>query len=149
MTSISAARASITISRAAPADHRDIAGLYLDAGYRAAIEQADTILVAKSGGRLAAVVRLCLEEGVTVLRGMQVRPAFQRQGVGSALLAACTPWLEVRQAYCLPYAHLAAFYATAGFQAVGAAQLPPFLAQRLAAYRKIGHDVIGMRRTLA
>jgi GNAT superfamily N-acetyltransferase len=134
------------IAPAGLADLADIAALYAEAGYGAAIDPADTILAARSSGQLAGAVRLCTEEGVTVLRGMQVRPAFQRQGVGSRLLAACGPWLERGPAFCLPYTHLVDFYAAAGFGPVGADALPAFLARRLAAYLAQGQHVLAMRR---
>jgi GNAT superfamily N-acetyltransferase len=136
----------MNIAQAGPADLADIAALYADAGYGAAIDPADSILVARSAGQLAGVVRLCVEEGVTVLRGMQVRPAFQRQGVGSRLLAACGPWLERGPAFCLPYTHLVDFYAAAGFAPVAADALPGFLARRLESYLAKGQQVLAMRR---
>ncbi len=137
---------TIDTAVSSPDDLADIAALYADAGYRAAIDPADTLLVARAGGQLAGVVRLCTEEGVTVLRGMQVRPAFQRQGVGLALLAACGPWLERGPAFCLPYTHLVDFYAAAGFAPVHADALPDFLARRLSAYLAKGQQVLAMRR---
>jgi GNAT superfamily N-acetyltransferase len=134
------------IAEAGPVDLADIAELYSEAGYGAVIDPSDTILVARHGGQLAAVVRLCAEEGVTVLRGMQVRAAFQRLGIGSRLLAACVPWLERRSAFCLPYAHLVDFYAAAGFAPVAADVLPDFLVRRLSAYLAKGQQVLAMRR---
>jgi N-acetylglutamate synthase-like GNAT family acetyltransferase len=136
----------IEITEAGPADHADIAALYAEAGYGAAIESADTLLVAWAGAQLAGVVRLCAEEGVTVLRGMQVLPAFQRRGVGSKLLAACGPRLDGQLAFCLPYVHLKDFYAAAGFTPASADILPDFLARRLADYRAKGQQVLAMRR---
>ena len=42
----------------------------------------DALLLAEHDGELIGIVRLTTEEGVVVLRGMQVHPRFQRQGTG-------------------------------------------------------------------
>lgn len=137
----------IEIAVAAPGELAGVASLYAAAGYGAPVGAADTVIVARLIGRVVGAVRLCPEDGVTVLRGMQVERAFQRQGLGARLLAACLPHLAGREAFCLPYAHLARFYAAAGFETVDAPALPAFLASRLAGYRAGGQDVIAMRRT--
>lgn len=139
----------IGIAAAAPGDLAGVASLYAVAGYGAPLDPADRVIVAKLLGRVVGAVRLCPEHGVTVLRGMQIEPAFQRQGLGARLLAACLPHLAGKQVFCLPYAHLAGFYAASGFERVDAGSLPAFLASRLAGYRAGGQDVIAMRRKAA
>lgn len=140
---------SIDILAAAAPDRDAIAPLYAEAGYGAAPGTDDTVIVAKAGATLLGVVRLCPEEGVTVLRGMQVGKANQGQGIGARLLAACLPHMARTDCFCLPYTHLENFYAAAGFVPVHGAGLPGFLAERLAAYRGRGQDVIAMRRAAA
>lgn len=139
-------QAAVDILPAHPLDAQAIATLYADAGYGAAVGAQDTVLVAKQGAALLGVVRLCLEDGIVVLRGMQVRRECQGQGIGARLLAACEAHMAGTETFCLPYTHLERFYATAGFVRVGAGALPDFLAQRLATYRARGQDVIAMRR---
>ncbi len=136
----------VAILAAGPQDCEAIAGLYREAGYGASVQADDTVIVAKAGAVLVGVVRLCPEEGVTVLRGMQVRTSFQGQGIGMRLLDACAPHLAKTEAFCLPYSHLERFYAAAGFARVHGGGLPGFLGQRLAAYRERGQAVIAMRR---
>jgi GNAT superfamily N-acetyltransferase len=123
-----------------------VAELYASVGYGGGVSAADLTLLAKAGGRLAGVVRLCGEADVTVLRGMQVHPEFQRQGIGRLLLARCVPHLDERTAYCLPYGHLVRFYEQAGFELAEPGELPPFLARRLAGYLASGQQVVAMRR---
>jgi GNAT superfamily N-acetyltransferase len=127
-------------------DAQAIATLYADAGYGAAVGAQDTVFVARQGTLLLGVVRLCLEDGVVVLRGLQVRREFQGQGIGARLLAACEAHLGSAETFCLPYTRLERFYGAAGFARVGAGALPDFLARRLAAYRAREQDVIAMRR---
>lgn len=134
------------IAIAAAENLAGVAALYAAAGYGAPVDPADTVIVARLIGRIVGAVRLFPEHGVTVLRGMQVNPAFQRQGLGARLLAACLPHLAGREVFCLPYSHLAGFYAAAGFETVDEHALPGFLAARLAGYRAGGQDLIAMRR---
>jgi predicted N-acetyltransferase YhbS len=129
------------------ADLDRIAAFYRAAGYGGGVSADDITLVATAEEGIVGVVRLCREAGVTVLRGMQVDAAFQRQGIGRTLLRHCLPHLGGGVAYCLPYAHLAAFYGEAGFVPVTPAMLPPFLAERLAGYLRKGQSVIAMRRS--
>ncbi|WP_166454791.1 GNAT family N-acetyltransferase [Duganella aquatilis] len=123
-----------------------ITDLYAKAGYGAAINPSDMVIVAHSDEQLVGVVRLCTEEGVAVLRGMQVRSAFQRQGIGAQLLRACKPFLDQHISFCLPYAHLLGFYGQAGFETANEADLPDVLAQRLSSYTAQGKDILAMRR---
>ncbi len=136
------------IGLATPSDYEDIAALYAEAGYGASPDPADLVIVAKSDGQLAGVVRLCQEHGVTVLRGMQIRIDLQRQGIGAKMLAVCWAYLDQRESYCLPYSHLVSFYGAAGFTVVNDGSLPDFLSRRLASYVSGGRDVIAMRRVL-
>lgn len=138
----------IEVCEASPLDVRGVVELYREAGYGAPVEPGATLIVAKAGRRVVGVVRLCSEEQVTVLRGMQVKQGFQRQGIGARLLAACRPHLDRQQAFCLPYTHLLDFYSAAGFEVVSSAELPVFLAQRLASYLAEGQQVLAMRRPL-
>ncbi len=142
-------QAPAAIHAAGPQDRDAIADLYREAGYGASVGADDTVIVAKAGAVLVGVVRLCPEEGVLVLRGMQVRTSFQGQGIGRRLLDACVPHMTKTEAYCLPYSHLERFYAAAGFARVHGGGLPGFLADRLAAYRERAQDVMAMRRPAA
>ena len=127
-------------------DFSQVAALYRECGYRGGISDADTAFAAKVGNTIVAAVRLCPEGGVTVLRGMQVLPAYQRQGIGSKLLHACLPHLNAGPAYCLPYSHLVAFYGAIDFVVVDQAMLPQFLQERQFGYVSSGLGTIAMSR---
>lgn len=125
----------------------EVAAFYEECGYDGDLGALDTILLARvADGQLVGAVRLCPEEGVTVLRGMEVRAEYQRQGIGSLLLRACVPFLDARASFCLPYAHLVSFYRAVSFEVAQPGQLPSFLAARLALYLAEGRDVLAMRR---
>jgi GNAT superfamily N-acetyltransferase len=121
-----------------------IQAFYGAVGYGGGVSAADISFAATAGGEMIGVVRLCEEDGVTVLRGMHVAPGFQRQGIGRALLAHCMPWLDRGPAYCLPYEHLIGLYGQAGFVSAAADTLPRFLAARLERYLLSGQRVIAM-----
>lgn len=130
----------------APEDHPVARRIYAAYDYPTAIRDTDLVFVARVDGQPAGVVRLCDEEGVTVLRGMRVLPPYQRQGVGRQLLQACLPALDTRTSYCIPYSHLVQFYSAVGFAVVQPEEVPVFLAERLATYRREGKDVLLMKR---
>lgn len=138
--------APVTVTMALPQQLQQVAAFYAAAGYGGGVSRSDTVLCAESGARLVGVARLCEEQGDTVLRGMQVHPDFQRRGVGKLLLTHCAPHLRKRMAWCLPYEHLARFYARAGFAVVQPSDLPAFLAERQARYLAQGQRVLAMRR---
>jgi predicted N-acetyltransferase YhbS len=81
------------------------------------------------------VVRLALETGVIVLRGMRVSTSHQRQGIGNQLLDAVDKVLGTQECFCIPYEHLLPFYGRIGFQDLDPAAAPGFLADRLREYR--------------
>ncbi|KQV51039.1 GNAT family N-acetyltransferase [Duganella sp. Root336D2] len=136
----------VKVRLAKNADVPQVGALYVEAGYGGGIDENDTVIVATASEKIVGAVRLCSEDGVTVLRGMQVSETFQRQGIGSQLLKACAGHMDIGQAFCLPYSHLAEFYGAASFEAVSAEELPDFLAKRLYSYLARGQDVIAMRR---
>jgi len=81
-----------------------------------------------------------------MLRGMYVDPLSQRQRVGTYLLNAFVTGLADAECFCIPFTHLIAFYAGAGFRVVADEAAPSFLGKRVAQYRKDGRDVLIMRR---
>lgn len=136
--------AAVRVAR--PDEHAALAAAYQAWGYRAGIAPGDRVYVAELGGAVAGIVRLTREHGVVMLRGMQVAPEHRRRGVGRQLLTALVDELGGEPCFCVPYAHLTAFYGSAGFQAISGPDMPPFLAERVAGYRADGLDVLVMRR---
>lgn len=114
--------------------------------YRGSIGPNDKVFVAEGDGELLGIVRLAQEGETYVLRGMQVSPSSQRQGIGTALLHELMKRLGGAECYCVPYAHLDGFYARVGFCECLSESAPRFLANRLSQYREGGLKVILMRR---
>ena len=111
----------------------------------AAIEPSDIVVLAKHGSKIVGIGRLCQEDGFISLRGMQVSPEFQRQGLGSSILQRLENELGSNPCYCLPYEHLLTFYRQAGFEHV-TVDLPQILHQRLTEYSTRGLAVVAMFR---
>jgi N-acetylglutamate synthase-like GNAT family acetyltransferase len=136
----------INIEIVATEDIQRVRALYDECGYDGGVAETDLVIAAKSGDALVGAVRICLEEGVTVLRGMQIKQAYQRRGIGRTLLSVCEKTLDRGVSYCLPYRHLVAFYKAGGFEVVAEATLPDFLQTRLHSYVSGGQNVIAMKR---
>jgi GNAT superfamily N-acetyltransferase len=121
---------------------------YAERQYAGGIQPEDSVLIAEFKGDLVGIVRLAREQGTMVLRGMQVRPKFQRQGIGTRLLTAVAEVLRTRECFCIPYAHLVDFYSNIGFAVIDPEEAPVFLRCRLKQYqeRPDGNDYLLMRR---
>jgi N-acetylglutamate synthase-like GNAT family acetyltransferase len=134
------------IRTALPVDYELLTELYRSWGYRAGIAQSDVVYVAEYAGQRVGLVRRTFENDVTMLRGMQIDPAYRRQGIGSRLLDAFVADVRDQQSFCIPFAHLTEFYARGGFRTIAEEEAPHFLAERLDHYRREGHNVLLMRR---
>ena len=138
----------IEVQRATAGDISRVLKFYAERRYGGGIRPEDTVLLAEHDGDLVGIVRLTAEEDVIVLRGMQVHPGFQRQGIGKKLLANVAHELDGRHCFCIPYAHLVCFYSGIGFYVIEPAKAPTFLRQRLQRYqdRSDGNEYLIMRR---
>ena len=115
-------------------------------GYGAGIAPDDITWVAEAAGELVGTVRIAPESGTLVLRGMQIAEPWRGHAIGRRMLSTVTSWLDGRECYCVPYAHLAGFYGRAGFVELALSAAPPFLAARLTEYRRRALKVIIMKR---
>ena len=130
--------------------HSSVLSMYGECGYHGGLDEQDLILVAEESGRIVGAVRLCLENGFLVLRGMFILPTHQGRGIGSQMLQYLVQHhLDGHTCYCIPFAHLTQFYGAAGFTSKSPSDVPQFLAQRLVRYCEDGHDVILMARSSA
>jgi len=127
----------------------EVAEFYDRAGYSGEVGDTDVVMAAKIAGDLVGVARLVTENGVLVLRGMQVEPSIQRMGVGTKLLAALIEYIGHHECWCIPYGHLRQFYAGAGFEKVSEVAAPSFLVERTILYNELGKSVVLMRRKAA
>lgn len=96
---------------------------------------------------MIGIVRLAYESGVWVLRGMQVRAAYQFLGVGTRLIKALETEIPSKDCFCLPYKWLEKFYGQIGFRTPSPDEVvPEFLLKRLAEYQS--PDLIVMKRVV-
>jgi GNAT superfamily N-acetyltransferase len=138
----------IEIRHATTEDISRAVNFYAERRYGGGIRPEDSVLLAEHDGELVGIVRLTAEEDVVVLRGMQVHPRFQRQGIGKRLLATVAQELDGRGCFCIPYALLVGVYGGIGFRAIEPAKAPTFLRLRLERYqgRGDGNEYLIMRR---
>ena len=119
---------------------------YESRGYGgAAITPSDFVVLAKEQDRIVGVGRLCQEQDLLWLRGMQVEPRLQGQGIGMKILQRLDQEIGHRWCCCLPYDHLVKFYAQAGFELISN-NLPAPLDTRLTSYLSRGLRVVAMVR---
>jgi GNAT superfamily N-acetyltransferase len=119
---------------------------YESRGYGgAAVVPSDFVVLAKERDRIVGVGRLCQEQELLWLRGMQVEPQFQRQGIGARILGRLDQEIGNRWCCCLPYDHLVNFYRQARFERA-AENLPIALGERLDSYLSRGLKIVAMVR---
>ena len=106
------------------------------AGYKGNVEPGDIVVGVSRGEDLVGVVRIANEHGIRVLRGMRVKPEFQRQGVGGQMLERIRSLLEGMECFAIAYAQLEGFYGRIGFCKCDERKAPPFLRERIEKYRK-------------
>jgi N-acetylglutamate synthase-like GNAT family acetyltransferase len=92
----------------------------------------DILLLAEDeDAGVVGVVVLRQEQGYRVLRGMDIRQDYRRQGLGARMLNNLERHMRDQDCYCLPYAHLIPFYRIVGFEIVSDTELPDLLKERL------------------
>ena len=112
---------------------------YEACNYRGGLEDDDKIVIAVDKDVIGAV-RICIEHDVKVLRGMQVKPAWQKKGIGSSMLKFLAAHVDIDGCYCLPFKHMKLFYGLIGFEEISVHSAPKFLTERLEKYLSSGHN---------
>jgi GNAT superfamily N-acetyltransferase len=124
-------------------EYPEVLAHYKTCNYNGGAEDEDIIVIAIDEVLIGAV-RICNEHGVQVLRGMQIKPGWQRKGIGSAMLKFVMEQVDMNGCYCLPYRHLRSFYASIGFEEIEPKNAPAFLTERLKKYLSSGNEIIIM-----
>jgi len=122
-------------------EYPDVLLHYEICNYGGGVQDTDSIVIAIDQ-QIIGAVRICIEHGIKVLRGMQIKPAWQKKGIGSSMLKFLADHVDMNGCYCLPYKHLQTFYASIGFNEISIQDAPQFLAQRLKKYLSSGSNEI-------
>jgi GNAT superfamily N-acetyltransferase len=137
---------AVTTRVATQDDRIRVREFYRQFDYAQHIHPEDTFVIAAQNGEICAALRLAVENGVLLLRGMRVAASHRRQGIGTQLLGAAAPVIGGRECFCIPHRYLILFYNQIGFVEIEPAQAPEFLRQRIVEYREnLGLDVVLMR----
>jgi len=114
---------------------------YETCNYGGGVQNTDRIVIAIDKNIVGAV-RICIEHEIKVLRGMQIKAAYQKKGIGTSMLKFLAEHVDMNGCYCLPYKHLKSFYSLIGFEEIAPKNAPPFLAERLEKYLSSGNNEI-------
>jgi GNAT superfamily N-acetyltransferase len=109
----------------------------------------DTVVVAEANGERAGIGRLVdAGEGAYELGGMYVLDPFRGAGIARAIVEELIRCAGERDVYCIPFADLEAFYASAGFQRIEPVSVPAKIVAKLEwCAREIDRAVILMKLT--
>jgi N-acetylglutamate synthase-like GNAT family acetyltransferase len=107
----------------------------------------ETIVVAEADGVRAGIGRLVdVGEGAYELGGMYVLDAFRGSGIARAIVEELIRRAGGRDVYCIPFADLEAFYASAGFRRIEADGVPAKVVEKLEwCAREIDRAVVLMK----
>jgi len=115
---------------------------YDQCGYGGNIDGRDHVVFAFDGNNPIGVGRLSEEQGIVVLRGMQVLDGYRRRGVGKVLLDRLLSLVGNRPCYCLPHSWLIDLYKNAGFRELPIEKVPEIIRDRYIDYRMRPLDVL-------
>ena len=120
-------------------------------GYTGQVNPDDDMVIAFNGPDIVGVMRLVYEQGVFILRGMNIREDLQRRGIGSRMLEEFNRLIDAKEVavtYCLCGAHLESYYGQIRFEKVeNFESVPAFLVERMRGYQaNYGRQLI-LRRT--
>jgi len=136
----------VTIELAELTDFNAVLDLYSSCKCKGVIDPRDTIVIARNNKKLIGAARLCVENEMNILRGMQIVPSMQRQKIGSKMLYFCLPLMQKQTTYCISYSHLTNFYNQIGFQLISENEMPITIKNKFLKDRSRGQEVVPMMR---
>lgn len=134
------------IEFAETSDAAGVQSFYLSVEYDVGVQPDDRLLVARVDRKIVGAVRLCVEHGSLVLRGMYVAEERLGLGIGTGLLDSTSAAIGSSECWCIPYTRLTNFYSRIGFRVCGEGAIPLFLTERRERYMAGGKDVVVMKR---
>lgn len=138
---------SVEIRKLTNANFDEARRFYESVDYVQKLDPENLFYGAFHNDEMIGIVRLAFENGVWVLRGMQVRAAYQFLGIGTRLIKALEADIPATECYCLPYKWLEKFYGQIGFKTAPYEKAPEFLLKRLKEYQS--PDLIFMKREVS
>lgn len=114
----------------------DIIGFYRSQNYHGTdtMDGSEFTLVAEDNNRIIGVVRLVVEEGALILRGMFIDKPYQRQGIGKQMLDLMDVEIGERECYCICKEYLERFLGDIGFSKIKPEKGPEHLTERYNQY---------------
>lgn len=125
-----------------------INNFYKQQGYHSGWGATERAFFTLQNDEITGVVKVEKINEVSILRGMYLADAIQRQGQGTKFIQHIEAVLNETVSYCMPFKHLKGFYSQIGFKQIPVKQLPWFLQTRFSAYEKAGYVIIAMQRDI-
>lgn len=123
-----------------------LTNFYNKVEYTGTFKDEDDLYFVETDDSVVGVVRIALENGDHVLRGMYMLEEHRGRGIGTNLLNYLNSKIVGNTIFCIPYAHLVNFYGRIGFKVIDKISAPEFLVSRLNEYRGRNMDVVLMMR---
>lgn len=136
----------LRIERVEPSQYDLIRAVYDASNYKGGIQTEDIGILATLGTIPVGGVRLAREHGVLMLRGMMVKPGYQRRGIGKEMLQVLDLHIGSEPCYLVGRVHLQEFYGSIGFVTINDREAPPFLIERAKKYNEEWHTCLIMHR---
>lgn len=114
--------------------------------FKATITAREQLVFGTVDGEVIAVAKLAREDGVVILRGVQVDERWRGRGIGRRLMEAVGRRADGEPCFVIALRPLERFYAVAGFVRASD-EIPNFIVERCAHYRSKGDDVFVARRS--
>ncbi len=126
----------INIRQAHKDDLDKVVQFYHSQGYKGTEEMdgSEFTLIAEDDHRFIGVVRLVIENGIKVMRGMFIDESYRRQGIGKKFIELMNDELNGSECYCICKSHLEDFVSGAGFTKIDPADAPAHLFDRFNKY---------------
>ena len=126
----------LIVEQVGPQLYDHIRSVYDASNYKGGILPEDRGILATLNGVPVGGVRLTHEHGVLMLRGMMVKPGYQRQGIGKAMLEVLDKYIANNSCYLVGRVHLQSFYGSIGFETITSHTAPQFIAERVKKYNE-------------
>lgn len=137
----------VEIKKLAKQDFAKAQEFYRSMDYTQDLDEANLFYAAFYQDKIVGQVRLVRENGILLLRGMQVKGEFQFLGIGTRLIQMLEKDIGNEICYCIPYGWLEKFYSQIGFQIVDDFMaVPQWLSERFEKYLEQNQEFVLMRR---
>lgn len=122
---------SLEIRKPNRKEYVEVKKIYRKIGFQWRISPDDYTLIAKQKEKIVGLLKINVDHGYPIMRGLYVAENHRGQGIARKLLNEIEITHEGKELYCLPYAHLKGFYKSFGYEVLEFGKAPEFLKRKL------------------